>query len=112
MAKRKKVRMYQVIEQDLSLQESVDITAKFVMEIVEQKVSPELATLLNQMLLGFNPDMQLELADDLLDFVHGGVIHTTGCPSADAVLEACFRWIAEEKGQDSKVINLLFNQLI
>jgi hypothetical protein len=26
------------------------------------------------------------------------VIHTTGCPSADYILEACYRWIAEEQG--------------
>lgn len=87
-----------VYEQDLTYQFSVDGTAQYVMECLEDKVSPELLELLNAMLLGFNDDMQLEIADDLLDFAYGQVVHTTGCPSADAVLNACYTWIAEEKG--------------
>lgn len=87
-----------VYEQDLTHQFSVDGTAQYVMECLEDKVSPELLDVLNAMLLGFNDDMQLEIADDLLDFAYGQVVHTTGCPSADAVLNACYTWIAEEKG--------------
>ena len=87
-----------VIEQDLTCQFSVDGIAQDVMECLEDKVSPKLLDILNAMLLGFNDDMQLEIADDLLDFAYGQVVHTTGCPSADAVLNACYTWIAEEKG--------------
>ncbi len=87
-----------VYEQDLTYQFSVDGTAQYVMECLEDKVSPKLLDVLNAMLLGFNDDMQLEIADDLLDFAYGQVVHTTGCPSADAVLNACYTWIAEEKG--------------
>ena len=87
-----------VYEQDLTTQFSVDGTAQYVMECLEDKVSPKLLDVLNAMLLGFNDDMQLEIADDLLDFAYGQVVHTTGCPSADAVLNACYTWIAEEKG--------------
>ena len=87
-----------VIEQDLTYQFCVDGIAQDVMECLEDKVSPELLEVLNAMLLGFNDDMQLEIADDLLDFAYGQVVHTTGCPSADAVLNACYTWIAEEKG--------------
>ena len=87
-----------VYEQDLTYQFGVDGTAQYVMECLEDKVSPKLLDLLNAMLLGFNDDMQLEIADDLLDFAYGQVVHTTGCPSADAVLNACYTWIAEEKG--------------
>ena len=85
-------------EQDLTYQFSVDGTAQYVMECLEDKVSPALLDTLNAMLLGFNDDMQLEIADDLLDFAYGQMVHTTGCPSADAVLYACYTWIAEEKG--------------
>ena len=49
------------------------------------------------MLLGFCDEMQLEIADDLVDFVCDRVVHTTNCPSADAVLLSCYEWIAEEK---------------
>ena len=87
-----------VYEQDVTYQFGVDGTAQYVMECLEDKVSPKLLDVLNAMLLGFNDDMQLEIADDLLDFAYGQVVHTTGCPSADAVLNACYTWIAEEKG--------------
>ena len=96
--------VFKTIEQDLTDQFSIDSTAQFVMDGLEDRVSPELLELLNAMLLGFNDDMQLEIADDLLDFVCMHVIHTTGCLSADAVLEACYKWIAEEMG-----IELTFN---
>lgn len=87
-----------VIKRYLTNQYGVDATAFMVMECMADKISPELWDLLYQMLLPFADSMQLEMADDLLDFAHGYVIHTTGCPSADAVLEVCYRWIAEERG--------------
>ena len=101
--KRKFKKNYQdlelvVIEQDLSCEQSVDSVAKSVMECLEDRVSPELLYILNAMLLGFSNDMQLEIADDLLDFTCGHVIHTTGCMSADGVLESCYQWIAAEQG--------------
>lgn len=102
-SKRKIKKDYQavelkVIEQDLSYEQSVNVVAMSVMECLEDKVSPELLDLLRAMLLGFSNDMQLEIADDLLDFTCGHVIHTTGCMSADGVLEACYQWIAAEQG--------------
>ena len=96
--------VFKIYEQDLTYQFGIDSTAQFVMDGLEERVSPELLELLNAMLLGFSDDMQLEIADDLLDFVCMHVIHTTGCLSADAVLESCYKWIAEEKG-----IELTFN---
>ena len=87
-----------VYEQDLTYKYGIDSTAQFIMDGLEERVSPELLELLNAMLLGFSDDMQLEIADDLLDFVCMHVIHTTGCLSADAVLKSCYKWIAEEKG--------------
>ena len=87
-----------VYEQDLTYQFNVDGIAQDVMECLEDKVSPALLDTLNAMLLGFNDNMQLEIADNLLDFAHGHVVHTTGCWSADAVLKSCYEWIAEEQG--------------
>ena len=57
-----------------------------------------LQVIIMEMMLGFSKDMQLEIADNLLDFAHGHVVHTTGCWSADAVLKTCYGWIAEEQG--------------
>lgn len=96
--------VFKLYEQDLTYQFGIDSTAQFIMDGLEDRVSPELLELLNSMLLGFSDDMQLEIADDLLDFVCMHVIHTTGCLSADAVLESCYKWIADEKG-----IELTFN---
>ena len=87
-----------VIKQDLANEYGVDAPAFMLMDVLQEKVSPELWDLLYQMLLPFAAEMQLEMADDLMEFANGYVIHTTGCPSADAVLEVCYRWIAEERG--------------
>lgn len=86
-----------VIEQNLSYAQPVDGVATSVIECLEDKVSPELFDLLKEVLLGFSDDMQLEIADNLLDFVSRRVIHTTGCISADAVLFWCYECIAQEK---------------
>jgi len=88
----------EVIEQDLRQEQKVDGTAMSVMENLEDKVSAELFGMLKTVLLGFSEPMQLEIADDLLDFVCHQVIHTTGCISVDVALGSCYKWIAEEKG--------------
>ena len=67
-------------------------------KFVKVKVSAELQVINMEMMLGFSKEMQLEIADNLLDFAHGHVVHTTGCWSADAVLKSCYEWIAEEQG--------------
>ena len=87
-----------VIDQNLKGEYNHDVTAMSVIENLEDRVSVALYDMIRDMLLDFEEGMQLEIADNLLDFVTLHVIHTTGCPSADYVLEACYRWIAEEQG--------------
>ena len=87
-----------VIDVDISGEQSIDGTALEIMESLKDCVSKDLFELLKAMLLGFNGDVQLEMADDLLDFAMRQVIHSTGCCSVDVVLEACYRWIAVEQG--------------
>lgn len=87
-----------VIDQDLKGEYNYDSTALRVIENLEDRVSIQLYDMIRDMLLGFDGGMQLEIADNLLDFTVMHVIHTTGCPSADYILEACYRWIAEEQG--------------
>ncbi len=43
---------------------------------------------------GFDEDMQLELADDLVSFASEHIAHTTGVISADLVLDICYLMIA------------------
>ena len=88
----------EVIEQDLRSEQEMETVAEWLIELLDGKVSAELQVIIMEMMLGFSKEMQLEIADDLLDFAHGHVVHTTGCCSADAVLKACYEWIAEEQG--------------
>ena len=87
-----------VIDQNLKGDYTYDSTALRVIENLEDRVSIQLYDMIRDMLLGFEDGMQLEIADNLLDFVTMHVIHTTGCPSADFILEACYILIAEEQG--------------
>ena len=87
-----------VIDLDLKNEYNFDSTALMVLGNLEDRVSIQLYDMIRDMLLGFEEGMQLEIADNLLDFTVKHVIHTTGCPSADYILEACYRWIAEEQG--------------
>ena len=63
---------------------------------------------------GFDEDMQLEMADDLVDFAKYHLAHTTGVVSADIVLDLCYMMIAEEhdilkKSERSRMRNLFMN---
>lgn len=100
-----------VIKQNLRYEHSIEGGAMSILEIIKKRVSPELFETLNDLLLGFNDAMQLEMADNLLDFTHGHVIHTTGCPSADYVLDICYASIAAEHGiLNGNAIQNMFNQ--
>ncbi len=102
--------LVRVIDQDLTGGFSIDGVANEVTHCLEDKVNPDLLELLNLMLLGFNEEMQLEIADDLLDFACSHVVHTTGCLSADAVLKSCYGWIAAEQGfSKSDIENTIIN---
>ena len=95
-----------VFEQDLTADYGVDITAFRMLEMLQDKVSDELWNMLYQMVLPFDGDMQVEMASDILEFADFYQIYTTGCPSADATLEACYRWIAEERGLSELAKNI------
>ena len=65
---------------------------------LKRKVSPELIEMLKMQLMAFRGDMQQEMATDLVIFAHDHLAYTTGCPSADMVLDVCYSWIAHEQG--------------
>ena len=87
-----------VIEQNLRSEQEIGDEVESLVRLLGSKVSAELQVIIMEMMLGFSKEMQLEIADNLLDFAHGHVVHTTGCWSADAVLKSCYEWIAEEQG--------------
>ena len=76
----------------------LDKVAESYINQVEDEVSGELLEMLSFQLLGFCKEMQREMAEDLLFFALGHVAHTTGCPSADYVLDICYTLIAIEHG--------------
>ena len=99
-------------EMNLSSEYGVDSIALDVLECLEDKVSDELWNFLYKIMLGFNDEMQLEIADDLLDFVCDKMIHTNGCFSADAALITCYKLIAEEKGYKEEEIDAVQKKVI
>ena len=87
-----------VVSRDMSGDFGIDRRAAGVMAQVEDEVSPELMEMLQWQLLGFCKEMQREMAEDILFFALGHVVTTTGCPSADYVLDCCYTLIAVEHG--------------
>ena len=83
---------------DLVADYGLDRKAEGFMAQVEDEVSEELLETLKFQLLGFCKEMQREMAEDLLFFALGHVAYTTGCPSADYVLDICYTLIATEHG--------------
>ena len=89
-------KVEKVITQDLSNEFGIDERAARIMRLVEGEVSEDLLYMLLGELQGFCGQMQIEMAEDLLDFALAHVVHTTGCPSVDYVLDYCYSHIAME----------------
>ena len=85
-------------EANVSDQYDVDQIALNVMVWLKKRISSELWDLLHDMMLGFDEDMQLEIANNLWDFTCAHIIRTTGCISADTMLVYSYKLIAKEQG--------------
>lgn len=104
-----------MIHTNLIADHQMDRVAEQVMTGLEDKVSPVLYGTLIMLVRGFDEDMQLEMADDLVDFAKFHVAHTTGVVSADIVLDLCYMMIAEDhdilkKSERSRMRNLFMNK--
>ena len=89
-------KVEKVIFQDLTSEFNIDERAARIMMLMDGEVSDDLLCMLIQHLQGFCDKMQIEMAEDLLDFAIGHVVHTTGCQSVDLVLDYCYSHIADE----------------
>ena len=78
-----------VIIRDLSNEYGLDERAARIMQQVEDLVSENLLNNLIDCLLSFCDQMQV-------DFALAHVVHTTGCKSADYILDYCYTGIALE----------------
>ena len=85
-----------LVTHDLSSEYGLDYEAERLMKVLKKRVSPDLWESLAQQLLAFQGDMQVEMAENLLIFTDEHVAHTTGCTSADTILDICYTWIAME----------------
>ena len=111
---RKRTKGVRMIHANLIADHQIDRVAEQVMTGLEDKVSPVLYGTLIMLVRGFDEDMQLEMADDLVDFAKYHVAHTTGVMSADIILDLGYMMIAEEhdilkKSERSRMRNLFMN---
>ena len=90
------VELCKILDDDILPEYENETVATEVMECLRKKVSPHLMDMINMVLIGFADMTQYEMAHNLLDFVSWRMVRTTGCPSADAALESCYRWIAAD----------------
>ncbi|MBR1502833.1 MAG: hypothetical protein IJ618_02980 [Prevotella sp.] len=95
---RKKAKGVHMIHQNLLRTHQLDPIAEKVMACLEGKVSPMLYGHLMMVVRGFDEEMQLEMAEDLVSFASEHIAHTTGVISADFMLDICYLMIAFEHG--------------
>ena len=89
-------REKKIITRDMRVQYPIDGVAKSVLENIEGRVSDKLYQDMMDYLPGFTDDMQLEIADNLLDAVCYGWQHYIGIPHIDTKMKSFYFLIEEE----------------
>ena len=89
-------REHKVFNRDMRHECTIDGIAQSVMECIEGRISDKLYQDMMDYLLGFNEDMQLEIADNLLDAVCYGWEHYVGIPHIDTNMKDFYLSIEEE----------------
>lgn len=87
------------IQQDLRDQYPVDGTSDSILDCLEGRISDKVITDMREYLRGYSDDMQLEIADNLLDCACGNSIHYTGLTYIDRMLKSWYLIIFEEIGR-------------
>ena len=93
---RKMTRGVRMVHQDLLKQHPLDPVAERILDCMRGRISPALQGHFMQLLRSFDEEMQIEMADDLLDFSSDHIAHTTGVISADVILDLGYKMIAYE----------------
>lgn len=88
------------IKQNLRNQFPVDDTASDILNTLEGRLSNSLLNDIREYLLGFQPGMQLEIANYMLDCTMGRSVHYTGLKYTDRMLKAFYLLISEELNRD------------
>ncbi len=92
------VTEFECLKQDLRKKNPIYAQAMVYMELLREEISGSLFNVLKKTLAGFNKDMQIEIAEDLMHFACQHTLFTTSCYSVDLVLNICYMMIAEEQG--------------
>ena len=100
-AKAELKRENKVFNRDMRPECHIDVTAQSVMECVEERVSKKLYEDMMNFLLGYSDDMQLVIADNLLDAVCYGWEHYIHIPHIDNQMKCFYLLIEEEMTQTS-----------
>ena len=95
-AKAELKRENKVFNRDMRPECHIDVTAQSVMECVEERVSKKLYEDMMDYLLGFTDDMQLVIADNLLDAVCHGWQHYINIQHIDNIMKNFYFLINEE----------------
>ena len=95
-AKAELKRENKVFNRDMRPECPIDVTAQSVMECIEGRVSDKLYQDMMDYLLGFTDDMQLEIADNLLDAVCYGWEHYIHIPHIDNNMKGFYMMIEHE----------------
>ena len=93
---RKMTKGVRMIHQDLLMEHPLDPVAERILDCMRGRISPALQGHFMQLLRSFDEEMQIEMADDLLDFSSDHIAHTTGVISADVILDLGYKMIAYE----------------
>ena len=94
-------REKKIYNRNMRVECHIDCTAESVMECIGECVSQKLYEDMMDYLLGFNDDMQLEIADNLLDAVCYGWEHYIGIHHIDMKLKSFYLLIEEEMTHQS-----------
>ena len=99
-------------DNDLRDQNPVDSVARTVLENVESRITDDLYKDILESLRGFTDDIQLEIADDVLDYVCHKWVHKTNLKSVDTLLFGMYARIKEQHDNPEKfgLTSLIINK--
>ena len=95
---RKCTKGVKVVHENLLPEHQLTRLAEREMTALHGMVSMELYGILTYHVRGFDEEMQITMAENLVDFAKQHVAYTTGVASADLVLDICYKMMAMEMG--------------
>ena len=95
---RKCTKGVKVVHENLLPEHQLTRLAERELMSLQGVVSMELYGILSYHVRGFDEEMQITMAENLVDFAKQHVAYTTGVASADLVLDICYKMMAMEMG--------------